>query len=97
ILKAAIAATSAELPDGYYFACVQKSDRYLEIETHKPDNSDSQLLLALCNAKVGKSLISQVSELENRAGKMPVAIIRTTGFPKSGAAVEKMSKMDSSA
>ncbi len=93
ILATAIAAASAELPDGYYFGCVRQSDRYLEIETHNPDNGDSKLLVAVCNAKPGKSLISQVSELENRAGKMPVAIIRTTGFPKSGAAVEKMSKM----
>src|SRR5262249_28587165 len=77
-------AMTAELPEGFHFGCAPPDGRYLEVETHKPDNSIEKRLVAVCNAKSGASLIKQISELETRAGEIPVAIVRTTDFPKSG-------------
>ena len=63
--------------------------RYLEVETHKPDNGVDKLLVAVCNANTrGVAFGKQLSELEKRAGEIPVAIVRTTDFPKSGKAID---------
>ena len=68
--------------------------RYLEVETHKPDNSVDKLLVAVCNANTrGVAFGKQITELEKRAGEIPVAIVRTTDFPKSGKAVTQIAGM----
>ena len=80
---------TAELPDGFQFDCALPDGRYLEVETHKPDNGVDKLLVAVCNANTrGVAFGKQISELENRAGEIPVAIVRTTDFPKSGKAID---------
>ena len=83
------AAASAELPDGFHFDCAPPDGRYLEVETHKPDNDVDKRLVAVCNASTrGPTFGKQIAELENRAGEIPVAIVRTTDFPKTGKAID---------
>jgi hypothetical protein len=93
ILADAIKAATGELADGHHFGCTQPDGRYLEVETHKPGNNVSKLLVAVCNGKAGPGLIRQVTDLEKRAGEIPVAIVRTTEFPKSGKATEQIARM----
>ena len=88
VLAGAIGATSAEMPDGFHFECAADR-RYLEVETHMPDDSVDKLLVGVCNAGTrGLAFGKQLSELEKRAGDMPVAIVRTTDFPKTGKAAD---------
>ncbi len=90
VLGDAVQAIAPELPEGHHFGCTPSGQQYLEVETHKPDNSIDKRLVALCNAKSGASLVKQVSELERRAGEIPVAIVRTTDFPKTGKAITQI-------
>ena len=93
VLADAIGAATAELPDGFQFDCAPDR-RYLEVETHRPDNGVDKLLVAVCNASTrGIAFGKQISELEKRAGEIPVAIVRTTDFPKSGKAATQIAGM----
>ena len=93
ILADAIGAVTAELPDGFHFSCAA-DQRYLEVETHQPDNGVDKRLVALCNAYTrGPAFGKQLSDLENRAGEIPVVIVRTTDFPKSGKAIAQIAGM----
>jgi hypothetical protein len=93
VLAEAIRATTAELPDGFQFDCAADG-RHLEVETHKPDNSVDKLLVAVCNASTRSPAFGkQIAELEQRAGEVPVAIVRTTSFPKSGKAAAQIAMM----
>ena len=94
VLADAIRAATAELPDGFQFGCVRRTGRYLEVETHRPDNGVDKLLVAVCNANTrGPAFGKQISELEKRAGEIPVAIVRTTDFPKTGKAATQIAGM----
>jgi DNA helicase HerA-like ATPase len=91
VLANAIYNTSSELPDGVYFGCGVPDQRYLEVETHKADNSLDKLLVAVCNANArGGGFGKQVTALAKRAGEIPVAIVRTIAFPKTGIAAEQV-------
>jgi hypothetical protein len=93
VLVGAIGATSAELPDEFHFECTP-AQRYVEVETHKPDNRVDKLLVAMCNAGTrGVAFGKQLSELEQRAGDIAVAIVRTTSFPKTGKAAKQIAGM----
>jgi hypothetical protein len=94
VLADTVRAATAELPDGFHFGCTDPHGRYLEVETHKPDNGVDQLLVAVCNANTrGPAFCKQLTELEARAGEIPVAIVRTTNFPKSGKAITQIAGM----
>ncbi len=93
ILADAIRGASAELPDGYQFSS-ERDGRYLEVETHRPSNEVDKLLVAVCNAGTrGPNFVKQLAELEKRAGEIPVAIVRTTDFPKTGKATNQIAVM----
>ena len=73
---------------------LRTDQRYLEVETHRPDSSVDKLLVGVCNANTrGIAFGKQISELEKRAGEIPVAIVRTTDFPKSGKAATQIAGM----
>lgn len=95
ILVSAIRAASAELPEGFHFDCTAiAAQRYVEVETYKPNDEVEKLLVAVCNATTrGVAFGRQLSELEERAGEIPVAIVRTTDFPKSGKAATQVAGM----
>jgi hypothetical protein len=93
VLAGAIRAITAELPDGNHFGCTPPEGRYLEVELHKPDGGIDKRLVTVCNAKPGTSLVKQISELEKRAGEIPVSIARTIDFPKSGKAIEQIGRI----
>ena len=64
------------------------------METHRPDSGVDKLLVGVCNANArGIAFGKQISELEKRAGEIPVAIVRTTDFPKSGKAATQIAGM----
>jgi hypothetical protein len=93
VLANAIDGAWAELPHGFHFECTLDR-RYLEVETHKPDDGVDKLLVAVCNVNTrGPAFGKQISELEKRAGEIPVAIVRTTNFPKTGKASEQIAGM----
>src|SRR5271157_2753664 len=93
VLAHAIGAATAEMPDGFQFDCAP-DQRYLEVETHRPDSGVDKLLVGVCNANTrGIAFGKQISELEKRAGEIPVAIVRTTDFPKSGKAATQIAGM----
>ena len=93
VLADAIGAVAPELPEGFQFSCTPDT-RYVELETHKPDNSVDKRLVAVCNATTrGTAFGKQISELEDRAGEIPVAIVRTTDFPKTGKALAQIARM----
>ena len=82
VLADAVRAATAELPDGFHFACAPPDGRYLEVETHKPDDSIDQLLVTVCNKSArGGAFGKQLVEVEKRVGDFPVALVRTTDFP----------------
>ena len=84
VLADAIRAAEGELPDGFHFGCESPDGRYLEVETHKPDNSIGQLLVTICNKSArGGALGKQLVEVEKRVGDFPVALVRTTDFPST--------------
>jgi hypothetical protein len=94
VLADAIRAVTVELPVGFHFGCGAPDGRYLEVETHKPDSSIERRLVAVCNASTrGAGFVRQISELEDRAGEIPVAIVRTTDFPKTGKAITQIAGM----
>jgi hypothetical protein len=94
VLADAIRAATAELPEGFHFGCLRPDGRYLEVETHKADNNIDKLLVAVCNANPrGTGFTSQIAELAKRAGEIPVAIVRTADFPKSGKAITQIAGM----
>ncbi|HVK11287.1 MAG TPA: AAA family ATPase, partial [Gemmataceae bacterium] len=89
-LADAIRSASAELPDGNHFGEPHVAGRFIEVETHRPGNVVDQLLVAVCNRKPqGGGLANQVTEVERRAGDIPVALVRTTDFPSPTAQVSK--------
>ena len=93
VLADAIGAATPELPDGFQFGC-ERDRRYLEVETHRPDSGVDKLLVGVCNASTrGIPFGKQIAELEKRAGEIPVAIVRTTNFPKSGKAATQIATM----
>jgi len=94
VLANAIRSSTTELPEGFHFGCSEPDGRYLEVETHKPDNSVDKRLVAVCNAKTnGPAFGKQITATEKRAGEIPVAIVRTTDFPKSGKAITQIAGM----
>src|SRR5262249_50826052 len=94
VLAAAVNALTAELPEGFHFGRVQPDERYLEVETHKPGDSIDKRLVAVCNANTrGIAFGKQIAELGGRAGEIPVAIVRTTEFPKSGKVITQIAGM----
>jgi len=93
VLAGAIRGASAELPDGFLFS-VAPDGRYLEVETHRPDDSVDKLLVAVCNASTrGIGFGKQIADLDKRAGEIPVAIVRTIDFPKAGKAAMQIAGM----
>ena len=65
-------AASAELPDGFHFDCAPPDGRYLEVETHKPDNGVDKLLVAVCNANTrGVAFGKQSRTWRNAPAKSP--------------------------
>src|SRR5262249_289178 len=93
VLADAIGAVSAELPEGFHFGCAQPDGPFLEVEGHGSDGGVAKLLVAVCNKNPrGGGLGKQLEDLEKRAGEIPVAIVRTTDFPKSGKAMEQVAK-----
>jgi hypothetical protein len=94
VLAGAITALSAELPDGAHFGCTEPDGCYLEVDRHAAADGVGKLLVAVCNKNVrGPGLGKQLGDLEKRAGEIPVAIVRTTDFPKSGKAIEQIAKL----
>jgi hypothetical protein len=94
VLANAIRALTAELPEDFHFGGVKPDGRYLEVEIHKPENVIDKRLVAVCNANTrGVAFGKQISELEKRAGEIPVAIVRTTDFPKSGKAIQQIARL----
>jgi hypothetical protein len=94
VLGDAIRAATSELPYGFHFECASPDGRYLEVETHKPDNTIDKLLVAVCNANTrGIGFANQIAALAKRAGEIPVAIVRTTDFPKTGKAITQIAGM----
>ena len=93
VLAGAVGAASVELPDGFQFEC-NRDRRYLEVEMHRPDNGVDKLVVAVCNAGTrGVAFGNQISDLKKRAGEIPVAIVRTTNFPKAGKVIEQIAGM----
>jgi hypothetical protein len=93
VLAGAIRNATGESPDGFQFDC-GLDRRYIEVETQKPDNSVAKLLVALCNAATrGVAFGGQIAELDERTGEVPVVIVRTTTFPKTGKAAAQIAKM----
>jgi len=91
ILARAIAACSAELPEGVHFGEPRPDGRYIEVETHKSGNAVEKLLVAICNRPAqGTGLKKQLDDVEKRLGDFPVAIVRTIDFPKSGNAIKQI-------
>jgi hypothetical protein len=91
VLADAIRAATAELPDGFHFGCAPPDGHYVEVELHKPDNGIAKLLVAVCNKSAkGGGLGKQLGDVEKRVGDFPVAVVRTTDFPKTGKAMEQV-------
>ena len=93
LLSDAIRHIQPELPDGFYFECEQDG-RVLEVGTQASDDTIDQRVVAVCNANTrGPKFGKQLTDLENRAGEIPVTIIRTTEFPKGGKAIQQIAGM----
>jgi DNA helicase HerA-like ATPase len=93
LLANTIRLLDSELPGGFHCECSQDR-QYLEVEAHAPDDSVDRKLVGLCNANTrGTKFGKQLTDLAHRAGEIPVVIVRTTDFPKSGKAVTQIAGM----
>jgi Helicase HerA, central domain len=89
ILADAIRNCSGEMAQGIHFGDPRSAGRLIEIEAHRGTAID-KLLVAVCNRKPqGGGLANQVTDVERRAGDIPVAIVRSTDFPKPTSQVGK--------
>ena len=83
LLAWAIAAVSAEMPDGIRVS-VEPSGPELKVEVHRPGNATDKLLVAVCNRKAqGNGLEKQLTALAQRAGETRVVVARTAPFPSN--------------
>jgi hypothetical protein len=81
VLRWAVEQVSHELTTGHHFGA-EADGRLLPVEVHGPGNAVQPLLAAVCNkAAQGGALGRQISEVETRAGDIPVALVRSTAFP----------------
>ena len=94
VLADAIRAATVELPDGFHFGCAPPDGHYVEVEVHKPDNTVDKLLVAVCNKSTrGVGFAKQLGDVEKRVGDFPVALIRTTDFPKTGKTMQQVAAL----
>jgi hypothetical protein len=83
LLAWAIAASSAELPDGRFFGA-EADGRMVSVELHGRDNAVDRSLVAVCNrAAQGGGLQRQIEEAVERADEFPVVFVRSSDFPTS--------------
>jgi hypothetical protein len=83
LLAWAIRQCSEEMPNGYFFTG-EAEGRMIPVETHRPDNAVDRLLVALCEKGAqGGGLGRQITEVENQAGEVPAAVVRSTAFPSN--------------
>lgn len=81
IVKGAVEQVSHELTTGHHFGA-EADGRFSPIEVHSPGNVVRQLLAAVCNKSAqGGGLGKQIKEVEDRAGDIPIALLRSTAFP----------------
>jgi hypothetical protein len=74
---------SAELPPDYHFAA-EADGQMIPVDGHSPGNVVDRLLVAVCEKKPqGGGLSRQITEVEKRAGETPIALVRSTEFPKT--------------
>ena len=94
VLADAIGAASAELPDGFHFECARQTGDTWKSRPTSRTTASTNCSSAVCNAGTrGVAFGKQISELEKRAGEIPVAIVRTTDFPKTGKAATQIAGM----
>ncbi len=87
VLAGAIRACGDERPDPLHFGDPRpdtQSPNMIEVEAEQADGGVERLLVAVCNKKPqGNGLANQVAEVATRAGELPVALVRSTPFPKT--------------
>ncbi len=94
VLADAIGAATAELPDGFHFGCDRRTgDTWKSRPTSRTTASTNCSSACATPARAASRSASNSSELEKRAGEIPVAIVRTTDFPKSGKAATQIAGM----
>lgn len=93
VLATALGQLEPELPDGHHYG-TDASDRYVQVEGHAPNNAIDKLLVAVClKSAKGGGLAAELRQVAKRAGEIPVAIVRTTDFPKSGQTLADLNEL----
>ena len=94
VLADAIGAATAELPDGFHFELRSRTGgTWKSRPTGRTTGSTNCSSACATPARAASRSASKSSELEKRAGEIPVAIVRTTDFPKSGKAATQIAGM----
>jgi energy-coupling factor transporter ATP-binding protein EcfA2 len=85
LLTRIVACCSAEMSNGVHFGHPQADRNFIELEIHTSDGGIDRRLIAVCNKKAqGGGLLKQLEQVQRRAGEIPVVLVRTLEFPKSG-------------
>mgnify|MGYP005838896025 CR=1 FL=1 len=85
---------SAEMSKGIHFGQPHADRNFIEVETHLPPNRIDRLLIAVCNKRPqGGGFLRQLQHVQHRAGEIPVAIVRTIDFPKSGESCQWIARL----
>lgn len=83
LLAQAITACSGETTTGHWFSA-EPAQRLIQVEIHGADNTLQRLVAGVCNRGTqGGGLGKQIKEVQDRAGDLPAAIIRSTDFPNN--------------
>ncbi len=81
VVRWAVEQLGHELTSEHHFGA-EADGRFIPVEVHGPGNAVRKLLAAICNkAAQGGGLGRQITEVEKRAGDIPVALVRSTAFP----------------
>ena len=87
LLAFAITTTSAEMPDGVYFAATPNAN-LIAVDVHPGGSAVDPLYVAVCDMNArGGGLGKQVEKAAKAAGEIPVVLVRSTEFPSSPNAV----------
>ena len=93
LLAFTIRTVSVELPDDVYFGA-QPDGHRIAVDQHRGGNAVDQLYVALCDRGTqGGGLTAQLQTLAKHTGEVATVVVRSTGFPKTGKAVEELAKL----
>ena len=94
LLARVVGYCSQEMTNGVHFGQPQADRNLIELEIHGRDGGVDRRLIAVCNKKVqGGGLLKQLEQVQRRAGEIPVDLVRSLDYPKTGQATTLVARL----